>query len=311
MSYTVSEVNRRVRRDAAGFLAESDAAFQAKLADAAEAVLNHVAVSPIVLLSGPSGSGKTTTAQKLEEELERRGIQSHTISLDNYFLDVTPEQTPRTETGAYDLESPKCLDMDLLDAHCRALARGEEIRIPYFVFSEQKRDPDRTTPLRLRKDEIAIFEGIHALNDDITGRVPDAFKIYISARSNFTEGTRMVFKRTWVRLSRRAVRDYNFRGTDASTTMSGWSNVRRGEKAYITPFKKRADLRIDTTLPYEVNILRAYARPLFKAIPKENQRRREMLDMIDAFGAFDPVDGALAAPDALIREFIGGGTYQY
>lgn len=311
MPYTVSELNRRIKQDVAGFLAESDAAYQAKIDSAAEQILNHLNQSPIVLLSGPSGSGKTTTAMKIEEELERRGVLSHTISLDNYFLNISPETTPRTATGAYDLESPKCLDMDLLDEHCRDLARGEEIGIPHYLFASQMRDTSRVTHLKLGKDEIAIFEGIHALNDDIAGREPDAFKVYISARSDFVEGTRVIYKRTWVRLARRAVRDFNFRGTSASDTMSGWSNVRRGEKAYISPYKNRADIMFDTTLPYEVNVLRSYAQPLFKAIPKENQRRREMLDMIDAFNEFLPIDEELVAKNALIREFIGGGSYHY
>ncbi|MCD8144769.1 MAG: nucleoside kinase [Oscillospiraceae bacterium] len=311
MPYTVSEVNRRVKQDAPGFLAEANAAYQVKIEAAAEKILAHLSESPIVLLSGPSGSGKTTTAMKIEGELERRGVLSHTISLDNYFLNVSPDITPRTATGAYDLESPKCLDMELLDEQCRALARGEEVGIPHYSFASQMRDTSRITRLRLRKDEIAIFEGIHALNDDIAGRIPSAFKIYISASSDFIEGTRVIYKRTWVRLARRAVRDYHFRGTSASDTMSGWSNVRRGERAYISPYKGRANLMFDTTLPYEVNVLRHYAQPLFKAIPKENQRRREMLDMIDAFNDFLPVDEELVSKDALIREFIGGGSYHY
>ncbi len=311
MPYTLSEINRQIRRDAPGFLVESDAAYQSKIEAAAERILCHLPQSPIVLLSGPSGSGKTTTAMKIELELERRGVLTHTISMDNYFLDVNPATTPRTATGAYDFESPRCLDMDLLDEHCRALMRGEEIAIPHYAFAAQMRDTSRITPLRLGKDEIAIFEGIHALNDDLTGRIPEAFKVYLSARSDFVEGNRVIYKRTWVRLARRAVRDYQFRGTSASATMSGWSNVRRGEKAYISPYKHRADLMLDTTLPYEVNVLRSFAQPLFKAIPKDNQRRREMLDMIAAFNEFTPLDPQLVAGDSLVREFIGGGVFRY
>ena len=311
MSYSVSEINKQIRKDAAGFMAECDDEYQVKIEKTAQKILDNLSRSPIVLLSGPSGSGKTTTAMKLEEELERRGVLSHTISMDNYFLDVTPETTPRTETGAYDLESPKCLDMDLLDEHCKALTRGEEICIPHYLFSAQRRDTSRVTRLKLKKNEIAIFEGIHALNTDFTSREPDAFKIYISARSDFVEGTKVVFKRTWVRLARRAVRDYNFRGTSASDTMSNWSTVRRGEKAYITPYKKQANVILDTTIPYEINVLREYAQPLFKAIPKNNRRRREMLDMIEAFNDFTPVDDSLVSKKSLIREFIGGGSYEY
>ncbi len=311
MAYQLSELNQRVRDDAPAFLAEADARFQKQVEQAADRIIANLTASPIVLLSGPSGSGKTTSALKIEQELERRGIHSHAISMDDYFRNVSPETTPRTADGAYDLESPLCMDMDLLDEQFTRLSAGEEVLVPHYDFARQMRDTSRCRPLRLGKNEIAIFEGIHALNDDVAGRHPEAFKVYLSARSSVMDGQETVFKGTWMRLTRRAVRDMNFRGSDVETTLSLWANVRRGEKLYISPYKYRADLIFDSALPYEVGVMRKFALPLFQAVPEDNPRRAELLDMIRAFERFEPVDDALVSPDSLLREFIGGGSYSY
>ena len=311
MSYQLQEINRRIDQDVKGFLEECDAQYTDKVKQAADAILNNVAQSPIVLLSGPSGSGKTTTALKIEEELEKRGVLSHTISLDNYFKTLDPKPAPRTADGMVDFESPKCMDMDLLLSHFTMLSKGEAIVVPKFEFARQMRNDHAGTPLRLGKNEIAIFEGIHALNDDCAGRHPAATCLYISARSDVLEGEDLRFKGTWMRLTRRAVRDYNFRGTDVAETLEMWANVRRGEKLYISPFKHRANYILDSSLPYEVSVMKNYAMPLLEAVPQENVRRRELLELIQGFAHFLPIDPDLVPPSSLIREFIGGGTYHY
>lgn len=311
MAYQLQEINDRIRADAKGFLEECDFSFRRRVEEAANRIVNRTAESPIVLLSGPSGSGKTTTALKLEEELERRGISTHTISMDNYFRTMNPKTAPRTPEGTIDYESPLNLDMELLDETFTKLSRGEEVIIPKFEFARQMRNDARGRPLKLAKNEIAIFEGIHALNDDIAGRHPEATKLYISARSNVCDGDLLRFKGTWMRLTRRAVRDFNFRGTDISTTLDMWADVRRGEKLYISPFKNKADVIIDSSLRYEVSVMKNYALPMLQAVPEENQRRAELLDLIDAFQWFEPIDPELVARDSLIREFIGGGSYKY
>ena len=314
MAYQLEEINRRLKEDPAEFVAECDGVYQKRLETAADRILERMKVSPIVLLSGPSGSGKTTTALKLEQELERRGVQTHTISMDNYFKTLNRRTAPRNAEGDIDYESPKLLDMDLLDETFTKLSRGEWVIVPKFEFARQMRNDSRGTPLKLDKNEIAIFEGIHALNDDISGRHPEATTLYISARSNILEGEMLRFKGTWMRISRRAVRDYNFRGTDLVETLSMWYNVRRGEKAYISPFKGRANVIIDSSLRYEVPVFANYADPLRAAVervPADNERRAELESMVDAFRYFQPLDPALVPADSLIREFTGGGSYHY
>ena len=311
MAYQLQEINKRIQSDVVEFMAECDANYAQRVSLAADKILANLNNSPIVLLSGPSGSGKTTTAMKIAEELQRRGVNTHAVAMDNYFKTLNRKTAPRTPEGDIDYESPLCMDMDLLDQHFTTLSKGEEILIPKFEFARQMRNDSLGRPLRLGKNEIAIFEGIHALNDDISGRHPEATKLYISARSNINDGAELRFKGTWMRLTRRAVRDYNFRGTDVEETLDMWINVRRGEKLYISPFKNRADVIFDSSLPYEVSVMKNYALPLLKAVPEENARRAELLDLIDAFQHFEPIDPDLVAKDSLLREFIGGGSYQY
>ena len=311
MAYQLQEINRRARSDAAEFLAECDENYAQRVSLAADRILSNLEHSPIVLLSGPSGSGKTTTAMKIAEELLRRGVNSRAVAMDNYFLTQDPRTAPRTPEGAIDYESPLCMDMDLLDQHFTALSRGEEILVPRFEFARQMRNDSLGTPLKLEKNEIAVFEGIHALNDDIAGRHPEATKLYISARSNINEGAVLRFKGTWMRLTRRAVRDYNFRGTGVAQTLDMWANVRRGEKLYISPFKNRADIVFDSSLPYEVPVMKNYAIPILQSVPEDNERHDEMLELVKAFEHFESIDPALVPRDSLLREFIGGGRYKY
>ena len=305
MAYQLRDINEAARRDPVAFMEEADAVFQRKVAEAAQRIIQNMRHSPVVLLSGPSGSGKTTTAGFVEAELERQGIITHTISMDDYFVHQDPRTAPRTPDGAIDYESPQVMDLKLLNQHFSQLTAGEEIIIPHFEFARQMRNDALGRRLRLGKDEIAIFEGIHALNTQLTGTHPEATRMYISARSDIVDGEEMRFKRTWMRLTRRAVRDYNFRGTDITGTLDMWANVRRGEKLYISPYKHTAHIIFDSSLPYEVSVMASYARPMLEAVPEENQRRHELLELVAAFDHFDAIDPSTVPAGSLLREFIG------
>ena len=241
----------------------------------------------------------------------RRGVNSHTISLDDYFKTLNPKTAPRTPSGDINYESPDMLDTELLSEHFSMLTQGETIEIPHFIFSRQKRSANIVKPLRLSKNEIAIFEGIHALNDTVIGSHSESMKLYVSASSNITKGGNTIFEHTWIRLSRRVVRDDNFRGADAAVTLSMWADVLNGETLYIYPFKHRADILIDTTLPYEIPLMKNYALPLFKAVSEDNSRREEVRRIIKAFDSFESLDASFVLPNSLLREFIGGSTYSY
>ena len=310
MAYSLTELNQAVRSDPKGFAEACDAAFAKKVEDAARRIAEHRKESHIILLSGPSGSGKTTTAMKIEEQLEKMGIQTHTISMDNYFNTIDPETAPRNRDGDIDLESPFCLDVELLNRHFSMLDRGETIHIPKYEFARQMRSNIQSQPLQLGPDEMAIFEGIHALNDIIVGKNPHAFKLYIAARSNLVDdGENVVFQHPWLRLCRRIVRDYKFRGSDAAFTVKMWSNVRRGEKLYISPYKENADLMFDSSLAFEFAVLKPLVVPLLEALPRG---KYEVVDeMLRGFERIESMDESCVAPASLAREFIGGSAYSY
>lgn len=305
MAYQLEKINQAVRVDKLGFMEECDHQYQKKVEQAADLICKNMKLSPVVLLSGPSGSGKTTTAHKITAELQRRGVGTHTISMDDYFVRRDPSTAPRTPEGEIDYESPEMMDLQLLSQHFAQLTRGEEILVPHFEFARQMRNDSKAKPLKLGKDEVAIFEGIHALNTKLTAGHPHATRLYISARSNVMDGEVLRFKGTWMRLTRRAVRDFNFRGTDIVGTLDMWANVRRGEKLYISPYKHTAHMLFDSSLPYEVSVMACYARPLMAAVPQENQRRHELLELVRAFDWFETIEPGLVPKDSLLHEFIG------
>jgi len=311
--YYVENINKRASLDPVGFANECEAIFNRKVAETAAMIIEQTTAAGrhVVLLSGPSGSGKTTTAQKICDALEKIGVHAHTVSLDKYYVTFNPVTAPRTDEGELDRESPYCLDLKLLNSHFHKLERGEEVIIPHFNFSIQARDMSLAAPLKLDSDEIVIFEGIHALNDLLADEHPNAFKLYISARSDIKHLGNIHFKRTWTRLLRRVVRDELFRGTGILQTLRMWANVRLGEKAYISPYKYKADLLFDSSMEYEVPVMKKYALKAFRAVPDGIERLDELRALLPALVEFEEVNPALVPPDSILREFIGGGIYEH
>ncbi len=310
MAYNLNEINRRAVEDPIGFISDCDAVYQARIEQAADLIIQNREKSPIVLISGPSGSGKTTTSKKIEEELRRRGIMTHALAMDSYFQTVN-ENSPKTPDGKIDLESPHCVDMELLTEHFTKLGNGEPINVPKYLFAEQRRADEPSEILKIGKNDVVVVEGIHALNDELTEAHPDALKLYISARSNVEENDEVCFKGTWMRLVRRVVRDYKFRGAAPEYTLSLWANVRRGEKVNISPFKDKAALKFDSSFAYEVCVMKTIAEGLFKGVPEGTPRYQELRSIVPAFEKFEAIDPKLVAPESLLREFIGGGIYKY
>ena len=312
MPYSFDEINRKIRDMPQEFVDECDAEAQRRIEAAADSIIANMEKCPIVLLSGPSGSGKTTTAKKIEIELENRGYNSHTVSMDNYFLTIDPDTAPRTEQGEIDYESPKCLDMELLNEHFHKLSRGEEINIPYFMFARQKRSASRFTKMRLKKNEIAIFEGIHAFNDEITAENPDAFKLYISVDSRIRKGEdEEFFHRKWMRLLRRVVRDDKFRGASAEVTLKMWSNVVSSEVKNLLVNADKASMRVDSSLAYEVSVMKPFALPLLENLPEDQTWVPELPVLVEHLREIEPLDEKYVKKESLLREFIGGGIYTY
>lgn len=304
MSYQFEEINRRAARDPRGLIEEGDALYTRRVEQAAELIAANRARSPIVLLSGPSASGKTTTSKKIAQALERRGIYSHYVAMDDYFVTVDMDTVPRTPEGEPDFESPLCLDMELLNEHFSRLSRGETIHVPKFEFTLKRRVEEPSKTICPGRDEMVIFEGIHALNDMITRCHGEAFKLYISTESELLSGSEVLCSREALRLARRTVRDALFRAIPPSVTAAMWANVCRGERLYISPFKGKADFGFDTALIYELPVLAARL-----AAADEGQPTEELQQLTGILRRFAPIDEKLVPADSLLREFIGGGIY--
>jgi uridine kinase len=263
-----------------------------------------------ILIAGPSSAGKTTFSKRLGVHLRVNGLRPVRLETDNYFVDR--EHTPRQPDGSHDFEHLEAVDLALFNDHLQRLQAGEAIDLPVFDFQQGARTfPGRT--LRLGEDEVVILEGIHALNPRLTAGVPDAakFKLYISALTQLTLDNNNRISTTDIRLLRRMVRDNQHRGHNAIRTLQMWENVRRGEERWIFPFQEEARVMFNTSLDYELAVLKTYAEPLLvevKPLHPEYAEARRLLKFLELVTAA-PSDRV--PPDSLLREFIGGSIFEH
>lgn len=291
------------------FIKTAEALHSKKIQEIADSITNKSSVR-IVLIAGPSSSGKTTFSKRLCTHLKVNGLRPVTLSLDNYFLDR--QHTPRDENGDYDFESIYALDLELFNQHLEDLLDGNIVQIPQFDFHTGHRKA-KTDPLRLNEDQIVIIEGIHGLNDELTSSVPAdcKFKIYISALTQLVIDDYNRISTTDTRLIRRTVRDSKYRGYSAEDTINRWASVRRGEERNIFPFQEAADMVFNSAVPYEWAILRPTAEPLFLDISPDCPAYPQAQQILRMLSFFTPMDPKEVPPTSIIREFIGGSSFQY
>ena len=263
----------------------------------------------LILAAGPSSSGKTTFAHRLRIVLQARGYRPHKLSLDDYYIDR--ERIPMDDNGEVDLERIDTLDLDLFNEHLVRLMQGEEVEAPVFDFPTGKRLPERRA-MRIDAGQPILVEGIHALNGQLTSEVPHGskFLIYVSALTTLNLDDHNRIRTTDVRLLRRMVRDHNFRGTSPEETLAMWPSVRRGEANYIFPHQEKADIMFNTSLVYELPILKKYAYPMLCDIPPESPyftRARALVKFLNYIQTADVEDEI--PQNSILREFIGGSCF--
>lgn len=264
-----------------------------------------------VLVAGPSSSGKTTSANRLATQLRVLGQDPKMLSLDNYYLDR--DAIPADENGEKDLEHINTLDTARFSHDLALLLRGEEVEVPVFDFLTGKRAKEGI-PLQLHPDEPLIIEGIHALNPALLGEDIDRdklFRVYVSALTTLNIDDHNRIHTTDARLLRRLVRDYETRGASMETTLSMWPSVRRGEERWIFPYQENADALFNTTLVYEISVLKKYVYPLLQAVPKEcgcYAAARDIIKVLNYFLDADEIEDEIP-PTSILREFIGGCTF--
>lgn len=305
---TVHKLNDKAKEDRGKeTIILSEALHEKKISDIADKIVNNKSTR-MVLIAGPSSSGKTTFANRLGIQLMLNGKRPVTISVDNYF--VERENNPKDEFGNYDFECLEALDIELLNNHIQRLLKGEEVEIPTFDFAKGHKTYNGNK-LKLGTDDILIMEGIHCLNDKLTISIPreQKYKIYISDLTVLNLDYYNNISTTDTRLIRRIVRDNQFRHYSALQTIKIWYSVNRGEQKYIFPYQEEADSMFNSSLIYELSVLKDYAIPLLKEIDSSNPECAEATRLCNLLKYFDSIPDEYIPKTSLIREFIGGSAF--
>ncbi len=299
LSIHVNTLNDLIK-DSVKFINECERDYLKKATDAAKAIARNMSNCPIVLLSGPSGSGKTTTAKTIENILDSKGFEAHTLSMDNYFHTLSNSEIAAANEGRLDLESPSRLDISLLNDHIEKMINCMEVELPCYNFELSKQLPSGIT-LKRKQGEIIIFEGIHALNPSvITADHGEAEKIYVSVRTR-VEHNGVILHPSKIRLLRRMIRDRLYRGRTILQTVERFCDVEQGEQKYIMPYKKYSNHDIDTFIPYELSVYKDILKNELEALKHIN----ELSDILEIFKGINSLGTENIGPDALIKEFIG------
>ena len=261
----------------------------------------------VVMIFGPSSSGKTTFANRLAVHLRVLGRQPRLISLDDFYLDRSI--LPLEKDGKPDLESIDALDVPLLTESLEALLSGEKVEMPQFDFQISARSPE-THPLQMGPEDILLVEGIHGMNDRITSEIPEQlmYGIYVSALSCINLDDHNRIRTTDVRLLRRIVRDVKMRNTSPEKTIDMWPKVRAGEERWIFPYQERADVMFNTSLHYELPVLKTIAYEMLLASPQSAPEYLAAHRLLKNLNYFLPVDGKVMdeiPPLSILREFVG------
>ena len=259
----------------------------------------------IILLAGPSSSGKTSTCKRLALQLKVNGLNPITLSTDDYFVDRG--QTPLDENGKPDYESIYTVDLDLFNKQLMAFLEGKEVEIPTFNFITGTKEFNGKK-LKIKSEQPIIIEGIHALNPILTKSVPDEykFKLYVSPLTQLNVDEHNRIPTTDTRLIRRIVRDNKYRGHDARKTISMWESVRDGEKKYIYPYQEEADEMFNSSLTYELSVLKKYIVPLLEDIHPHEAEYLEAKRLLKFLEYFKEIKDELdIPPTSILREFIG------
>lgn len=262
-----------------------------------------------VFISGPSSSGKTTSSKKLAMYLKSMGVESLVMSTDDYF--VNRVDSPKKADGSYEFEIIDALDTKLFNSHLKKLIAGEEVVMPTYNFILGEKEY-KNKPTKLKKNQILIVEGLHAVNEKLNHVLPkkNKLKLYISPFTTIGLDRHNHISTTDVRLLRRMIRDYQHRGYSAEATLNNWMGMRYSEETYVYPYQRQADIIVNTSLGYEIGVLRAYAEPLLFSISKESQYYEEAIRILKFLKSFLNIPSVYVPNVSVLREFIGDSYFE-
>ena len=307
---TIGDFNEAMER---GFTTDliniSEALQEKKIAKIAEQIAERKDVK-IVLLAGPSSSGKTSTCKRLSIQLITCGKKPLQISLDDYFVDR--EKTPRQPNGDYDYESIYSLNLDLFNQQLSELLEGKEVQLPRYNFIQGKSEMSDKV-LKMEEDNVLVIEGIHALNPMLTSKIDNKhiFRLYASALTSILLDEHNYIPTTDNRLLRRIVRDAKTRGCDARETIRRWPSVREGEHKWIFPFQENADAVFNSAMLFELAVLKNQAEPMLERVPENCPEYSEAYRLLKFLKYIPKVPDMHIPPTSLLREFLGGSSFEY
>ena len=307
---TVGDFNEAVKNGhSTDLINVSEALQEKKISQIADMIAARKGVR-VVLISGPSSSGKTTFCKRLSIQLLTCGIKPVQISLDDYF--VNRELTPKDENGEFDYESLYALNIPLLNKQLKDLFAGEEVELPRYNF-QTGRSEKSGRRLRLLPENVLVVEGIHALNPELTAKIPEEqkFRVYASALTTILLDTHNYIPTTDNRLLRRIIRDYKYRGVSAAETIHRWPSVRAGENKWIFPYQENADVMFNTALLFELAVIKSQAEPLLELVPENVEEHAEAYRLLKFLKYIAPVPNRQLPPTSLLREFLGGSSFKY
>ena len=307
---TIGDLNETIMNGYSSELIQiSEALQEKKIAKIADEIAQRKGIK-LVLIAGPSSSGKTTTCKRLSVQLAVNGIHPVGISLDDYFLDR--DKTPRDEKGDYDFEHLHALNLPLLNEQLTALFRGDEVELPRYNFQKGMSEWSGKK-LQLKGNEVLVVEGIHALNPELTSEIPNdqIFRVYASALTTILLDNHNYVPTTDNRLLRRIIRDYKYRGVNAQETIRRWPSVRAGENKWIFPFQENADAMFNTAMLFELAVIKSQAEPLLEQVPEDSKEYSEAYRLLKFLRYIRPIPETQIPPTSLLREFLGGSSFNY
>jgi uridine kinase len=307
---TIGDLNDVIRLGYSPQLIQvSEALQEKKIGQIADEIAKRKGIR-LVLIAGPSSSGKTTTCKRLSVQLGVNGIIPVPLSLDDYFLDR--ELSPRDEKGDYDFESLYALNLPLLNEQLTALFRGDEVELPRYDFPTGK-SVKSGRKLRLSEKQILVVEGIHALNPELTSQIPNEqiFRVYASALTTILLDNHNYVPTTDNRLLRRIIRDSKYRGVSAMETIRRWPSVRHGENRWIFPYQENADQMFNTAMLFELAVIKREAEPLLEQVPENCPEYAEAYRLRKFLKYIRPIPEDQIPPTSLLREFLGGSSFEY
>ena len=309
----VGKLNRAIEENRAlGLIQVAEALHEKRIARIAEEMAPRFRTGGArsVLISGPSSSGKTTFPKRLSIQLMTSLITPAAISLDDYF--VNRKDTPRDENGDYDYESLYALDLERFNSDLNRLLAGERVALPTYDFKSGTRIESGRT-IQLTPNTVLIMEGIHGLNPDLTPHIPEhqKFRIYVSALTSLSIDDHSWVPTTDNRLLRRIVRDAQSRGCSAKDTIARWRSVRKGEDRWIFPYQENADAMFNSSLIFELSVIRNYATPILRVVPRNSPEYAEAARLLSFLHYFLPLPENEIPPTSLLREFLGGSSFRY